>query len=84
MFFRSLVKLDALFVPLIFSMKQAIQNHGSDFRSFSDDEKHAVAGAVSIVGAIKAVLDTPILTEDGKLTEESAAIAEDISSKICS
>jgi len=37
---------------------------------------------VSIAGAIKAVLDTPILTEDGKLTEESAAIAEDISSKI--
>ncbi|MBR0497154.1 MAG: hypothetical protein IJJ71_13405 [Treponema sp.] len=84
MFFRLLVKLDALFVPLIFSMEQAIQNHGTDFRSFSDNEKHAVAGVVSIAGAIKAVLDTPILTEDGKLTEESVAIAEDISSKICS
>ena len=82
MFFRLLVKLDALFIPLIFRMEQAIQAHGTDFRSFSDDEKHAVAGAVSIAGAIKAVLDTPILTEDGKLTEESAKIAEDISQKI--
>ena len=82
MFFRLLVRLDSLFVPLIVGMERAIAAHSTDFHSFTDDEKHTVAAAVSIAGAIKAVLDTPILTEDGKLTEESDAIAEDISSKI--
>ena len=82
MFFRLLVRLDSLFVPLIVGMERAIAAHSTDFHSFTDDEKHTVAAAVSIAGAIKAVLDTPILTKDGKLTEESAAIAEDISSKI--
>lgn len=77
-----LVRLDSLFLPLIIGMENAIATHGTDFRAFSDDEKHTVAAAVSIVGAIKAVLDTPILTEDGKLTDESAAVAEDISARI--
>lgn len=82
MFYRLLVCLDSLFLPLIVGMENAIAAHGTDFRAFSDDEKHTVAAAVSIAGAIKAVLDTPILTEDGKLTDESAAVAEDISARI--
>lgn len=82
LFFRLLIRLDTLFMPLIVTMERAIKTHGTDYRTFSDDEKHTVAAAVSIVGAIKAVLDTPILTEDGKLTDESAAVAEDISARI--
>ena len=82
MFFRLLIKLDTFFLPLVVSMEQAIQTHGTDFRTFSEAEKQAVAGAASLAGAIKAVLDTPILTEDGKLTEESAQIAEEISAKL--
>lgn len=30
--------------------------------------------AMSLAGAIKKVLDTPILTDDGKLTDESKTI----------
>lgn len=82
MFFRLLICLDSLFLPLIVGMEKAIAAHGTDFRAFSNDEKHTVAAAVSIAGAIKAVLDTPILTEDGKLTDESAAVAQDISARI--
>ena len=82
MFCRLLIRMDSLFMPLIVSMEQTIAAHGTDFRTFSNDEKHTVAAAVSIAGAIKAVLDTPILTADGKLTEESAQIAKDISEKI--
>ena len=84
MFFRLLVKLDALFLPLVVSMERAIQEHGTDFRTFSEAEKQSVSGARALAGAIKAVLDTPILTEDGNLTEQSAQVADDISAKLLS
>lgn len=35
-----------------------------------------MASAMSMAGAIKAVLDTPILDEDGNLTRESGMIIE--------
>ena len=81
LFFRLLIKLDALFLPLVMQMERAIQTHGTDFRTFSDAEKQAVAGAAALAGAIKTVLDTPILREDGKLAEMPAEIAE-ISEKL--
>ena len=82
LFYRLFVRLDSLFLPLIVGMEKAIVAHGTDFSSFTDDEKHTVAAAVSIAGAIKAVLDTPLLTEDGKLTDESAFVAQDVGSKV--
>ena len=55
-------------------MTQIINEKGTDFREFSDDEKKCVASAMSLAGAIKAVLDTPILDDEGNLTEESGEI----------
>lgn len=74
MFERLLIKLDAVFEPLTDSLAQIIQKSGTDFCRYSDEEKAAVAANLSLAKAIKAVLDTPILTEDGLLTEESNAI----------
>ena len=82
LFFRLLVKLDSLFIPLVWQMEQTVATNGTDFSTFTNEEKHTVAAAVSTAGAIKAVLDTPILTEDGTLTEESEKVALDISSKV--
>lgn len=82
LFFRLLIRLDTLLMPLIVTMENAIKTHGTDYRTFSTAEKQAVSGAVTLVGSIKTVLDTPILTDDGKLTDESAAVAEDISARI--
>ncbi len=74
MFERLLIKLDAIFEPLTDSLAQIIQTSGTDFSQYSKDEKAVVAANLSLVKAIKAVLDTPILTEDGNLTNESQAI----------
>lgn len=82
LFFRLLIRLDTLLMPLVVTMENAIKTHGTDYRTFSTAEKQAVSGAVTLVGSIKTVLDTPILTDDGKLTDESAAVAEDISARI--
>ena len=76
MFNNFLIRLQAVFDPLVYQMKEIIKNKGTDFEMFSDEEKKVVASAMSLAGAIKAVLDTPILNKDGNLTEESGLIIE--------
>jgi hypothetical protein len=78
MFERLLIRLDALFFPLVNDMETIIAQKGDDWNKYSDEDKHTVTTAASIAKVIKTVLDTPILTEDGKLTDESEQIAEEI------
>lgn len=74
MFSRFLLSLNSIFEPLVFDMSKIIKEKGSDYRNFSEDEKKVVAEAMSLAGAIKAILDTPILDEQGNLTKESGKI----------
>lgn len=78
MFERLLLRLDALFKPLICSMEETIATSGTDYSKYTLEQKQGVAAAMSIAGAIKAALDTPILTEDGNLTDESKQIASSL------
>lgn len=76
MFQRLLLKLNAIFEPAVYQMEQIVENNNTDYASYSENEKAVIAMALALVGAIKSVLDTPILTEDGCLTKESAALVE--------
>lgn len=78
MFERLILKLNALFAPLTYSLDQIIITSGTDYSLFTPEQKATVAATMSLAGAIKAVLDTPILTEDGKLTPESETIATSV------
>jgi hypothetical protein len=78
MFERLLIKLDVIFSPLIYSLDQIIYENGTNYSTFTPEQKAIVASSMSLAGAIKAVLDTPILTEDGKLTRESEAVADSV------
>lgn len=82
MFNRFLIRIQTFFDPLVYEMSEIINQRGTDFRKFSDDEKKVVASAMSMAGAIKAVLDTPILDEDGNLTRESGMIIEGTQKKV--
>ena len=82
MFDRFLIRLQTIFDPLVYKMSEIIREKGNDFRKFSDEEKNVVASAMSLAGAIKAVLDTPILDEDGNLTRESGMVIEDTQKRI--
>jgi phosphohistidine swiveling domain-containing protein len=82
MFERLLVRLEVLFIPLVFTMETVIAEKSDDWNNFSEEDKHTVAAAASIAKAIKIVLDTPILTEDGKITEDSALIGEEMGNVI--
>lgn len=78
MFERLLIKLDAIFQPLTDSLAQIIQTSGTDFSKYSKDEKAVVAETLSLAKAIKAVLNTPLLTEEGNLTDESQKIVDPV------
>lgn len=82
MFNRFLMRLQTIFDPLVFKMTQIIENKGGDFRTYSVEEKKCVASAMALAGVIKAILDTPILDEDGNLTEESGEILDVTQKKV--
>lgn len=75
---RLLIKLQCIFDPLVFSIENMVETVGTDFSKYTIKQQNTVAACVSLAGAIKAVLDTPLLTEDGKLTSESESIASQV------
>jgi len=82
MFHRLLIRLDTFFIHLNHDLVQIIKKHGRNYRKYSTEQKQTVAQICSIAGAIKAVLDTPILTENGSLTLQSETVATEIQSKL--
>ena len=71
MFYNLLARLDAYFLPLIYKMEDNFKAEGDDYRQYSNEAKKAIASCASIAVTIKSVLDTPLLTDDGLLSEES-------------
>ena len=72
MFYNLLARLDAYFLPLIYKMEDVFQSEGDDYRQYNRESKKVIASCASIAVTIKTVLDTPLLTDDGVLTDESA------------
>ena len=71
MFYNLLARLDTYFLPLIYKMEDIFENDGDDYNKYSKESKAIVASCASIAVSIKSVLDTPILSDDGLLTNES-------------
>lgn len=82
MFSRFLLSLNSIFEPLVYDMTRIIEQRGTDFRTYSNDEKKVVAEAMAMAGAIKSILDTPILDAEGKLTSESNKIVDKTKNKL--
>ncbi|MDR1766029.1 MAG: hypothetical protein LBR77_08070 [Lachnospiraceae bacterium] len=76
MFYNLLARLDAYFLPLVYQLEDIVKNEGEDYRAYSADSKKAVASCAATAVTIKSVLDTPILSDDGLLTEASEQTAE--------
>ncbi|MDR3343750.1 MAG: hypothetical protein LBT14_13425 [Treponema sp.] len=84
MFERLLIRLDALFSPLVYRMEEIIEASGVNYPDFTAVDKRTICTAAALAQTIKAVLVTPILTEDGRLTDESKQIASDIQKNLSS
>ena len=78
MFYNLLARLDTYFLPLIYRMEDIIASEGEDYRVYSTDSKKVIASCASVAVSVKSVLDTPLLTDDGLLTEESEGTASSI------
>ena len=82
MFYSMLARLDAYFMPLIHSMEEIILTEGVDYSIYSMESKRTIAKVASVAVTIKSILDTPILSENGSLTEESSAMSSNVKDKI--
>lgn len=82
MYYNLLARLDTYFLPLIYKMEDILENEGNDYRAYSKDSKKVIASCASVAVTIKSLLDTPILTEEGYLTEESAQTVEKVENSI--
>lgn len=78
MFSRVLLKLSAAFDPLVYSLEKIIATTGTDYFAYSEEQQKTVAASMAMAGAIKSILDTPILTDDGSLTPQSLKAAESV------
>lgn len=78
MFYNLLARLDTYFLPLIYKMEDIVEKEGEDYRYYSPESKKAIASCASVAVSVKSVLDTPLLTDDGLLTEESEGTATNI------
>ena len=78
MFYNVLAHLDAYFLPQIWTMEDIVANEGEDYRQYKLESKKTIAAVVSTACSIKAVLDTPILTVEGELTEASEKITSNL------
>ena len=76
MLYSLLARLDTYFLPLIYKMEDIIKAEGDDYKTYSSDSKKVIASCASVAVSIKSVLDTPMLKDDGLLTEESANILD--------
>ena len=82
MFNRLLMKLDGYLAPLVYEMENIIATKGGDFSKFDENEQETIAKAVSLVKSIKTILDTPIIDDNGGVTEQSLLVAQDINTNI--
>ena len=78
LYVRMLMRLEVMLNNANNAMRQVISTHGTDYKEFTPDEKKTVGAAASLAKAVKTILDTPILTEDGKLTPESLTAADTV------
>lgn len=57
-------------------MRQAISNKGTNWDDFNRPDKETIHKAFLLAQIIKGILDTPLLDEDGAITEKSAEMLE--------
>ena len=74
MFYTLLARLDGTFRQLINEMYWIIRNEGIDYSRFQIASKKKIASAAATAVTIKSILDTPLLNEDGSLTDSSEQV----------
>lgn len=65
--------LNYAFRPLVSGMISTINRSGVDWRNYSRDEQTVIGMAAQLAKTIKVIVDTSLITEDGKLRDAETA-----------
>lgn len=79
MFTNLVGTLDRAFLQMIVQLEKVVDDYGYDYSDYPDDAQNIVAMSLSVAGAMKKVLDTPILDQAGNITDESRHIYDQMS-----
>ena len=79
MFTDLLERLDTGFSKAVTQLENIIEIFGTNYGAYSEEAQNVVAMSAALAKAVKTVLDTPILNEDGSLTETSKEVYDRIS-----
>ena len=82
MFYTLLAHLDTYMLPLVWQMENVFEQEGDDYSKYKPESQKIIAQAAQTAVTIKSVLDTPILTKEGELTEQSEKITALIGNKL--
>lgn len=79
MFERLLIRVDCMFSEAIYNLEKVINDCGVDYSSYNEEAKKIVASNIKLAETTKSILDTPILTDNGSISEESNKLIENYS-----
>lgn len=82
LFYAMLARLDSRLVPLVMQLEDVLATQGEDYLQYSDAARSVVLRSATLAGSVKALLDTPILTADGALTDDSERILTLVGAKL--
>lgn len=66
-----MTKLNMLFIRGIRYTNALIEAKGSDKKNYTLEDRKSLVVCVNLAGAVKSVLDTPIIDREGKITQKS-------------
>ena len=88
MFYRFFVRLESLAMPINYELSEIVEKYKNldtgkaDPAKFDERERKIFGASISVIKTIKTLLDTPLLTEDGKLTEQSELVVAQIDEQV--
>ena len=78
LFTKTLIKLEAILNMQLAKFEYILASEGVDYSSYSDSSKNLVAMLLGSVQAVKALLDTPLLNDNGSLTDDSEKVVNSV------
>ena len=74
LFSRTLIKLESILHRQLAKFEYIIATEGVDYSKYCKESQNLVAMLLGTVQAVKALIDTPLLNDDGALTAESEKV----------
>ena len=75
-----LCDLDDILKERVSALEDVIARSGTDYAAYTREERDVAATACAVAQAVKQVIDTPVLNEDGTLTDASKKTVDELRS----